>query len=275
MAAEAQSLSTSALAKALKKTSKQMFSELEALGWIERVDDAWKLTAKGEFEGGTYRESKRFGRYIIWPESIVEHKALISSESQLYSVNQLAREIDQPAFLLSALLHNLGWLKRGRKGWRVTAAGTGLGGCQRLDAHGIPYVVWPRDLLEHTCFNESLEMLDAEPVDNHYPCIDGHKTQCRAEQQIDNWLYLSGLVHAYRHPLPFSEELYADFYLPDAQLYLEYWGKGNPAGSVTDKMRKKTFFSENGCQLIELKDEDIEHLYERLPQLLLNFDVEI
>ena len=40
-------LSTSALAKALGKTTKQMFSELESMGWILRSQDSWQLTSKG------------------------------------------------------------------------------------------------------------------------------------------------------------------------------------------------------------------------------------
>ena len=65
-------LSTSALAKKLDLPAKTIFELLVAKGWIERVGDLWKLTGKGQFEGGDYVTSKKFGEYIGWLESVIE-----------------------------------------------------------------------------------------------------------------------------------------------------------------------------------------------------------
>ena len=63
-------LSTSALARKLEIPAQQLFATLKDYGWIQRQGEGWLLTPKGEFEGGQYRQSKRFGRYVVWPESL-------------------------------------------------------------------------------------------------------------------------------------------------------------------------------------------------------------
>lgn len=276
MTAEQDALSTSALAKALHKTTKQMFSELEALGWIERQKDSWQLTAKGEYEGGSYRESSRFGRYIIWPATHLQHPVLAQAEDQHLGVTQIARRNGLETPHLNALFHNLGWIRRARKGWRVTTDGKNLGGVQRFnETSGAPYVVWPASLAEHPRLQDMISLLNAPAEHGGYPCLDGHKVSDRGQQKIDNWLYLSGLAHACHHLLPFDERLYADFYLPESQVYIEYWGEDCSPGLLAEKMRKKTLLTQHQCRLVELQSQDLENLPERLSRLLLNYDVEI
>ena len=66
-------VSTSALAKLGEIPVQQLFSVLKDYTWIRKTDDGWALTAKGEFEGGSYVNSKRYGRYIVWPTSLLDH----------------------------------------------------------------------------------------------------------------------------------------------------------------------------------------------------------
>ncbi|MBK8822152.1 MAG: hypothetical protein IPN58_05960 [Anaerolineales bacterium] len=51
---------------------------------------------------------------------------------------------------------------------------------------------------------------------------DGHWVRSKAEMLIDNWLYMSGVVHGYERQLPVEEELYCDFYIPEGKVYIEY-----------------------------------------------------
>ena len=69
-------LSTTALAKKLNIPVQQLFATLKDYGWIQRASDTWALTSKGEFEGGSYQQSRRFGRYIVWPERLDHHPLL-------------------------------------------------------------------------------------------------------------------------------------------------------------------------------------------------------
>lgn len=265
-------LSTSALAKALGKTTKQMFAELESLGWIIRNEESWQLTAKGEFEGGSYRESQKFGRYIIWPSEVTEHNALTSPDAHLLSCTKLAKKLSLTRKVLDQIFSELGWVIPSRKGWEVTTQGSTAGGCQRENADtAVPYVVWPVTLVDHPVLVQQVQArIDTEEL----CCIDGHIVSCAQELKIDNWLYYSGLLHAYRRRLPFEEEFYADFYLPQYHLYIEYWGAGNEPAQLGDKMRKRERLTEAGYKVIELQDQEIENLDEVLPRKLLKYGIE-
>ena len=269
-------LSTSALAKALAKSTKQMFAELESLSWIKRDKDSWVLTPKGEFEGGRYRESHKFGRYIIWPSDTVRHNALVSADAHLLSTADIGKAFSLSRRRVELILQEIGWMTPGRKGWLLTALGEAVGGSQRENsATGVPYVMWPDGLVDNAVLIDRVVGLEKGGDDAaHLLCCDGHQVRCEAERHIDNWLYLSGLLHAYGRPLPCDEKLTADFYLPQHQLYIEYWGKENSQGTVSAKMKKKEKFISMGVNLIELNDEDVLNLDETLPRMLLKYNIE-
>ena len=65
---EEDKLSTTALARKLDLPVQQLFAVLKDYGWIQRSSASWVLTPKGEFEGGTYHSSRRYGSYIVWSE---------------------------------------------------------------------------------------------------------------------------------------------------------------------------------------------------------------
>lgn len=276
MTEDVQSLSTSALARKLGKSSKQMFAELEALGWIKREEDHWALTAKGTFEGGSYKESKRFGTYVVWPESVCEHRALTSPESQLMGAAALSKEVGLSAVTVNRLLHELGFIERHIKGWRLTAAGKRLEGRQTEDARsGVPYVLWPPQLLDADLFRNSVDQLlnDKADAEGYHLCLDGRRVNSDAERRIANWLYLAGISYAYHRPLPVSETAHSDFYLPAAHLYIEFWGDGD-ARYLAEKMRKKELYQRFGLTMIELEPQDLDDLDETLSRRLLKMGIE-
>ena len=63
-------VSTTQLAKAHSMTAKELFSKFLDAGLVARVNDSWQLTEKGKEKGGTIRNSKQFGEYIVWPSSL-------------------------------------------------------------------------------------------------------------------------------------------------------------------------------------------------------------
>jgi hypothetical protein len=269
------SLSTSALAKALGKTTKQMFAELESLGWIERLNENWGLTNKGEFEGGRYRESHKFGRYIIWPGGVVGHKALASPDANLMTSHLLGKQLSILPSVIDKLLQEMGWTQPGRKGWLITSAGELAGGYQRENPEtGVPYILWSERLLEDTILRDWAADLQTGLEGDALNCCDGHNVSCEAERKIDNWLYMSGIVHAYHRRIPDTELLYADFYLPQYHLYIEYWGEGNAKDGLSSKMKKKEKLQALNVRLIELKDSDVFNLEDVLPRLLLKYNIE-
>jgi len=279
MSDQCRDLSTSALAKKLGKTSKQMFAELEALGWIHRKDERWQLTAKGEFEQGRYRSSEKYGTYIIWPESVAKHRALLNADDLFTSAKGLALKTQLTAVKINRLLADLGWIRPQMKGWQVTAAGKMMDGRQREDERtGVPYVIWPKTLVEQPVFKRALHQLTSRVgvVETQVGCvaIDGHLLRSDAEVMIDNWLYLAGINHACRKQLPVDENSQADFFLPAGNLYIEFWGDDSDSGYLADKLRKKELFQHFNLNVLELQEEDLEQLDQLLPKQLLRYGIE-
>lgn len=273
------SISTSALAKKLGKSAKQMFSELEALGWIEREEEQWQLTAKGEFEQGSFRDSEKFGRYIVWPESIAEHRALVNPESRYTTAKGLGLKTGINASVINQLLADLGWIKPWLRGWQVTEHGRVMGGLQKEDARtAIPYVSWPKELTDNSVFKRARQQqsgIMAEVI-RRSGCMamDGHLLRSEAELKIDNWLYLAGVVHGCNKPLPVNEQACADFYLPSAQLFIEYWGCDTDPSYLAEKMKKKEIYQQHQLKLLELKEQDLVRLDEVLSRELRRFGIE-
>ena len=279
MVKERKKISTSALAKELGKTSRQMFAELEALGWLRREDGQWQLTAKGEFEQGGYRDSERYGRYIVWPDTVMTHRALVSLEDSITSAKGLGLMLGLDAHCLNKLLAELGWIKPWLKGWQVTSAGQAQGGVQKEDLKtAIPYVVWPKVVTKNVLLKRSLKQFEPHlaAVETRMGCssMDGHLLRSEAEVMIDNWLYLAGISHACHKRLPITEEAVADFYLPQVSLYIEFWGSESDPSYLKSKMRKKTLYQEHNLDVVELEEGDLKTLDEFLSRQLRRFGLE-
>lgn len=279
MTNESNKISTSVLAKTLGKSSRQMFSELEALGWIRREQDQWQLTAKGEFEQGGYRDSDRYGRYIVWPESVAQHRALVNAEDQYTGAKGLGLKTGLAAPRINQLLAELGWIKPWLKGWQLTEAGVSQGGIQKEDSHtAIPYVSWPKTLTNNLLFKRTLKQfnLHLAEVEHRSGCVamDGHLLRSEAEVKIDNWLYLAGIIHACDKSLPVADSARADFYLPQIRLFIEFWGSENDPSYLASKMRKKALYEASSLDVIELQEGDLKDLDEVLPRQLRRFGLE-
>jgi len=73
-------ISTTQLAKKYNISSKELFIYLEKKSYIVYKDRSWTLTSKGKKIGGDYKESKQYGKYIVWPENL-ELKDLSSKKA--------------------------------------------------------------------------------------------------------------------------------------------------------------------------------------------------
>jgi hypothetical protein len=100
---------------------------------------------------------------------------------------------------------------------------------------------------------------------------DGHHVRSRAEALIDNWLYSKKIAHAYEQRLPVESEVYCDFYLPDQQAYIEYWGLEGDPEYERKKEHKLGIYREQGLALIELNENDISNLGDALRRKLSRF----
>ncbi len=96
-----------------------------------------------------------------------------------------------------------------------------------------------------------------------------------AEVLIDNWLYLSGIAHAYERQLPIDEDAYCNFYIPQGRVYIDYCGLENDAADQNRRRKKQELYRRYRFNLIELTDEHIHSLDDVLPKPLLKFGVNI
>lgn len=273
-----QHLSTSALAKQLGIASQQVFTTLKDYGWIRKLDDGWSLTSKGEFEGGEYVHSKRYGRYIVWPLDLAVHPLFKAMEdNQTTSARVLGKPYGLTARQVNRLLAELAWIKHGFQGWELTVLGEQHGGTQlENDNSGTFYVVWPSTVTDEAILSRQLAaaaatentQAAAEPdlfADSKgFLSLDGHEHDSESLMRVCQWLYLAGLAHACKRQLPTDEPLFADFYLPSYQLYIECWSSHETAAELTARMRRKAFYKECSLAVIDIEKADMDDLDELL-----------
>lgn len=271
-----QKISTSALARVLEVPSQQLFSTLKDYGWIRKLDDGWALSTKGEFEGGEYVHSKRYGRYIIWPEEIAQHPLLQALEDNRHiSATSLGKSAGVSTREVNRVLAELGWIKPGFHGWELTSVGEQQGGVQlENDSSGTFYVVWPQDIQHHAVLSRGLKLSshiyqDAQQTDDlfteqaPYNSVDGHQHNKISHLKICHWLYMAGFVHACHRQLPVEETLFADFYLPNQHVYIECWDDDEGV-TLSQRMRRKELYKTLGVSVIDIEKDDLEHLDEVL-----------
>ncbi len=274
----AKHLSTTALARQLGKERKELFSLLARSGWILKVDDHWQLTAKGKFEGGIYVNHPRYGEYIAWPEALLEHPLLALLPEAPLTAGNLGQKLGLPARLVNLLLAERGWLLKALRGWLLTPRGKALGGQQqRAESSGIPFVTWPETLLEEPALLAAVAQLNPQvPFAQEEPALDGHVVANHGQRLIDNWLYLTGVVHARGRTLVLPDAVITpDFYLPGSGLCLDYWGEESGGGEMTAKMERQALCRRYDIPYVELRSEELVHLDEVLSRILLQYDIAV
>lgn len=289
--------STTQLAKKINRDVKDIFALLSEHGWIKRTGNIWRLTAKGEFEGGRYTQHEKFGEYIVWPQEINTHRLFQTDSFLFLTASQLGKPHNILAKRMNLILMELGWIERFHHGWKLTSLGRVAGGQQvEHESTGKPYVQWAENVRNNLQFKTTIDKLvqynhglskesdvslSSESV---CECLDGHQVESAALAEIDNWLYISGINHAYRREIPTELEqgveaikgnVCCDFYLPTGHVYIEYWGEEKSPEDIQNKLMRKEIYDSAKLNLIELTPSDIKKLDDVMPRLLLQYDVDI
>lgn len=284
-------LSTTALARKLDIPVQQLFATLRDYGWIQRSEETWVLLPKGEFEGGSYQNSRRFGRYIVWPQTLDRHPLLAAIESnkritaasmRRYYSRLHARQINRALAEIGLQHHSI-------LGWELTDLGRSMGGQQEeSEASGAFYVTWPHEVIDHPVVHRELtrqsdQIPTLEPGDSsaepdlfasaetklNCDGIDGHLLRTPLQMRVCNWLYLAQLVHAYRRALPTEELIYADFYLPAGSVYIDCWEEETSASDLRERLNKREVYRDLGLCSLEVNASDVDSLDEVLGRGLL------
>lgn len=83
---------------------------------------------------------------------------------------------------------------------------------------------------------------------------DGHKVRSYPEAIIDNFFFNNGIKHIYGKGISNTKYRY-DFYLPEFNLYIEYWGINNDA--YNERMGKKLeLYKRLGLNLLSIFPKD-------------------
>ncbi|MBE8157982.1 MAG: hypothetical protein HAW59_01090 [Betaproteobacteria bacterium] len=231
---------------------------------------------KNPEHGGAVRRDSSGGKGGLTATKIAEH----------FGIKTPAR--------INAILNELGLMRRAQKGWIADAAAIAMGAEQKTYPQtGVPFVVWPPDILQNGILrgavsgylgenakeSDSGKAHDADEFRKKFPAefraTDGHMVRSKAETLIDNFLYTAGIVHAYERKLPIEEDAYCDFYLPGGKVYIEFWGLENDAKYAARKKQKLEIYAKYKFNLIELADKEVENLDDHLPRLLLKFNIAV
>lgn len=277
-----------------------MFQHLVEAGLIVRSDDGWDLTTAGKSKGGLYRHNDKFGRYIVWPQSIMAEFADSHDdvEHDLLTATAIGDHFGMSPIRINSIMSELGWIKKDAiKGWHLTELGKRVEGLQSTyKTSGVPYVRWPKTIIRNSILitsireasgdtsniiqdqSQSSEVADlTEFRDKFRPELraqDGHYVRSKAELIIDNWLYVAKIVHAYERKLPIEEVVYCDFYIPTGKVYIEYWGSDEDK-YLARKAKKLEIYKKYNLNLIELFDKEISNLEDTLPAKLLGFGIAV
>lgn len=273
-------ISTTQLAKKKGIETKALFAELAQKGWIYKKDSKWQLTKNGRIAGGDTKYTPKFGEYIVWPPSLNLDQEVDSKP--LLNATGIGEHFKISNRKVNLYLSDLGWIEKDRDGWKISKLGRKSGGHQMEMKNGVPFALWNKDILNNKHLIRTIgvgegniendienEYSDKKEVDirKKYPpnkrTSDGHYVRSRAELLIDNFFYNHGIVHAYEKKLNIDENMYCDFYLPEKKIYVEYWGLDDQE-YLEKKKRKLELYSKYKFTLVELEDDDIENLDEKL-----------
>ncbi|CAG0946668.1 hypothetical protein ANRL1_03176 [Anaerolineae bacterium] len=232
--------------------------------------------------------------YVGTPQPIISNDA----NTPLFNSTSLGERFNLNAKQINRVLFDLGWIEREDKGWKPSALGEKLKAQKKLfSRNSIPFVVWHQDICKSRILQNAVseflsievespsitqtslmpeEAADkAEGFREKFPptirASDGHMVRSRAEAMIDAWLYENRIVHAYERLVRVEQKMYCDFYLPEYDVYIEFWGlESNPKYRVR-KEKKLEIYRQNELRLVEIKDKHIDNLDDYLMSQLVKF----
>ena len=90
---------------------------------------------------------------------------------------------------------------------------------------------------------------------------DGTLVQSEGERRIAEWLTAHGLAYRYdaKYRIIGEFQIRPDFYLPEVDVYIEYWGMDTPQYKMS-MYKKQTLYQQEGKRLISIYPKDLPAL---------------
>lgn len=120
--------------------------------------------------------------------------------------------------------------------------------------------------------DESIEKTDPRrryPAE--YRCDNGIYVRSISELCIANFLYANHIPFEYERSIYFeetNENAHCDFYLPEKDVYIEFWGMYKDASYERYKRWKESNYLQNGIRFVSLYPSDLKNLRDRLNEAL-------
>lgn len=109
------------------------------------------------------------------------------------------------------------------------------------------------------------ECRDVEIIEKYaegmiYVCKDGHQVRSKSEMVIDDYLYDHEIRHCYEYlfDVDGTTEIKPDFYLPEADVYLEHFGITNSERYEKEKQYKLDIYRKAGVTVICTDEDDMK-----------------
>lgn len=101
---------------------------------------------------------------------------------------------------------------------------------------------------------------------------DGTLVQSEGERRIADWLTAHGIAYRYdaKFRLIAEFQIRPDFYLPEFDVYIEYWGLDTPQYKMS-MYKKQTLYQQEGKRLISVYPQDLPGLDDLLTDKLRHY----
>lgn len=126
-----------------------------------------------------------------------------------------------------------------------------------IDKYGRPYC---RHCLEERVHEDANFEANVESA-KRLRTIDAVVVQSQGERRIGNWLVENAIAYEYDERMTFAgdAQLRPDFYLPEFDVYIEYWGMNTP-DYIANMKKKQVLYRREGKRLISLYPKDLDNL---------------
>ncbi|MBI5477853.1 MAG: hypothetical protein HY906_03290 [Deltaproteobacteria bacterium] len=210
------------------------------------------------------------------------------------SATKIGEGLGLKAYGVNRVLAELGWVESDGSGWVATPLGIRQGALVREHQQsGSSFVLWPSSIVDNRFFRQTVKRLTSgpdgpallknlrpvSPMDDRpsttilprdsnlrpgwtpgdYMALDGHFVRSLPEKAIDDWLYTHRVLHAYERELPVAGELRSDFFLPEVNLHIEFWGRSDEA-YLARKRRKQQVYHRERIPVIDLEPKHLKGL---------------
>lgn len=137
-----------------------------------------------------------------------------------------------------------------------------------IEKYGRPYCrhCLEEKVLEDANFNAAVE--EAKRLRT----VDEVAVQSQGEKRIGDWLAKRGIAYEYdeRFLIAKDTRIRPDFYLPEFDLYIEYWGMDTPE-YVANMRRKRILYQQARRRLISIGWQDLDRIEQVLAEKLSRY----